>query len=99
LKLSPSSIPPLHASSLAECLTAIQPQHRREHLVRSYGISAITVHTITDDIATSSFPLRFGRTEAMPFDARFSAIRRVALFADGGKLPVNAQATTKDISR
>jgi DNA-binding IclR family transcriptional regulator len=35
-----------HASSLGKCITAFQREERREHLIRSYGISAITPQTI-----------------------------------------------------
>lgn len=40
-----------HASSLGKCITAFQRDERREHLIRSYGISAITPHTIVDEQA------------------------------------------------
>jgi DNA-binding IclR family transcriptional regulator len=38
-----------HASSLGKCITAFQSEQRREHLLRSYGVSAITGSTITDE--------------------------------------------------
>lgn len=38
-----------HASSLGKCVTAFQKEERREHLIRSYGISPITEHTIVDE--------------------------------------------------
>ncbi|MGH9627068.1 MAG: IclR family transcriptional regulator [Bryobacteraceae bacterium] len=38
-----------HASSLGKCITAWQPEERREHLLRSYGIGPMTEHTITDE--------------------------------------------------
>jgi IclR family acetate operon transcriptional repressor len=40
-----------HASSLGKCITAFQRDERREHLIRSYGITAITPHTITGEQA------------------------------------------------
>lgn len=40
-----------HASSLGKCITAYQREERREHLIRSYGITAITPHTIVDEQA------------------------------------------------
>jgi IclR family acetate operon transcriptional repressor len=40
-----------HASSLGKCITAFQPDERREHLLRSYGVSAMTEHTLTDENA------------------------------------------------
>lgn len=40
-----------HASSLGKCITAYQREDRREHLIRSYGIMAITPHTIVDEQA------------------------------------------------
>ena len=38
-----------HASSLGKCITAFQPEQRREHLVRSYGVTPMTGNTITDE--------------------------------------------------
>jgi IclR family acetate operon transcriptional repressor len=38
-----------HASSLGKCITAFQPEQRREHLVRSYGVMPMTQNTITDE--------------------------------------------------
>jgi IclR family acetate operon transcriptional repressor len=38
-----------HASSLGKCITAFQPEERREHLLRSYGISSFTGNTIVDE--------------------------------------------------
>ena len=38
-----------HASSLGKCITAFQPEQRREHLVHSYGVTPITEQTITDE--------------------------------------------------
>jgi DNA-binding IclR family transcriptional regulator len=38
-----------HASSLGKCITAFQSEARREHLIRSYGISPITPATIVDE--------------------------------------------------
>jgi DNA-binding IclR family transcriptional regulator len=40
-----------HASSLGKCITAFQSEERREHLLRSYGINAITENTIVDEDA------------------------------------------------
>jgi DNA-binding IclR family transcriptional regulator len=40
-----------HASSLGKCITAFQREERREHLIRSYGINAITPQTIVDEQA------------------------------------------------
>lgn len=40
-----------HASSLGKCIAAFQPEDRREHLLRSYGINAITANTIVDENA------------------------------------------------
>ena len=40
-----------HASSLGKCITAFQSEERREHLLRSYGIDAITENTIVDEDA------------------------------------------------
>jgi DNA-binding IclR family transcriptional regulator len=44
------SIIPPHASSLGKCITAHQPEHRRDHLVRAYGINAFTPQTITNPV-------------------------------------------------
>lgn len=43
-------IPP-HASSLGKCILAHQPERRRDHLLRAYGLYALTPHTITDEVA------------------------------------------------
>ena len=43
-----------HASSLGKCITAFQPEERREHLLRSYGINAITANTIVDEDALAN---------------------------------------------
>jgi IclR family acetate operon transcriptional repressor len=40
-----------HASSLGKCITAFQPEQRREHLLRSYGVNRITKNTIVDENA------------------------------------------------
>jgi IclR family acetate operon transcriptional repressor len=40
-----------HASSLGKCIAAFQPESFREHLLRSYGVSAYTQNTITDENA------------------------------------------------
>ena len=40
-----------HASSLGKCITAFQREERREHLIRSYGLTAITPQTIVDEQA------------------------------------------------
>lgn len=40
-----------HASSLGKCITAFQPEQRREHLLRSYGVNPITKNTIVDENA------------------------------------------------
>lgn len=40
-----------HASSLGKCIAAFQPESFREHLLRSYGVSAFTANTITDENA------------------------------------------------
>jgi DNA-binding IclR family transcriptional regulator len=42
------SIIPPHASSLGKCITAHQAEHRRDHLVRAYGLNAFTPQTITN---------------------------------------------------
>lgn len=39
-----------HASSLGKSITAFQPEERREHLLRSYGIYRYTPKTITDEL-------------------------------------------------
>lgn len=39
---------PPHASSLGKSITAFQPEEIREKLVRNYGLSPFTPHTITD---------------------------------------------------
>jgi IclR family acetate operon transcriptional repressor len=38
-----------HASSLGKCITAFQADDRREHLIRSYGVTPLTAKTITDE--------------------------------------------------
>jgi IclR family acetate operon transcriptional repressor len=38
-----------HASSLGKVITAFQPDERREHLIRSYGVTPLTAKTITDE--------------------------------------------------
>jgi DNA-binding IclR family transcriptional regulator len=45
---TPGRILPPHASALGKCITAFQPESRREALVRSYGLSRITPGTIVD---------------------------------------------------
>jgi IclR family acetate operon transcriptional repressor len=40
-----------HASSLGKCIAAFQPESFREHILRSYGVSAFTPNTITDENA------------------------------------------------
>jgi len=44
------SIIPPHASSLGKCITATQPEWRRERLLRTYGINQLTPYTITDEV-------------------------------------------------
>lgn len=44
----PGRILPPHASSLGKSITAFQPEDLREKLVRNYGLSPFTPHTITD---------------------------------------------------
>jgi DNA-binding IclR family transcriptional regulator len=38
-----------HASALGKCITAWQPEQRCESLLRSYGVNAVTPHTIVDE--------------------------------------------------
>ena len=42
---------PPHASSLGKAITAHQPEDTRERLIRSYGVTPFTAHTITDEVA------------------------------------------------
>lgn len=44
----PGRILPPHASALGKCITAFQPEESRERLLRAYGTTRYTVHTITD---------------------------------------------------
>lgn len=44
------SIIPPHASSLGKCITAGQPERRRDRLLRTFGIVPLTPHTITDEV-------------------------------------------------
>ena len=40
-----------HASSLGKCITAFQPDGRRERLMRSFSLVRFTPHTIIDEVA------------------------------------------------
>jgi DNA-binding IclR family transcriptional regulator len=42
---------PPHASSLGKAITAHQTEEIRERLIRSYGVTPFTTHTITDEVA------------------------------------------------
>jgi IclR family acetate operon transcriptional repressor len=42
---------PPHASSLGKAITAHQTEDIRERLIRSYGVTPFTKHTITDEVA------------------------------------------------
>jgi IclR family acetate operon transcriptional repressor len=59
-----------HASSLGKCITAFQPEKVREHLLRSYGVSAMTANTITDEGA---------------LDREFAHIRELGYATDRGE--------------
>lgn len=56
-----------HASSLGKCITAFQREERREHLIRSYGITPITEHTICDEQALHA-ELEQIRAQGISFD-------------------------------
>ena len=42
---------PPHASSLGKAITSHQTEDVRERLIRSYGVTPFTTHTITDEVA------------------------------------------------
>ena len=46
---TPGRILQPHASSLGKVISAFQPQEVREHLLRSYGVTPVTAHTIVDE--------------------------------------------------
>lgn len=47
------SIIPPHASSLGKSIVANQPEARREHLLRTFGICRFTPQTVTDEVELS----------------------------------------------